>query len=406
MELQGISTRPGASEEALTQLEEHLGIALPAFYRALLKQSNGFDAPEFHVETFWGTEDIEWFSVANSNWIDLYARVGPDGDLDEEYGDLYGMLQISSGDDAVVLLNPAVKDEFGEWEAILFASWIPGAERLVNLREFLCGSFEGDFWPDGIPFGGESAGTAAGSEIKPPLFWASKSRDAYLEQLKLGNRRARLQAINALAFHRCEDDISVLAACLSDEDEAVQVSAARFLRKFEVAPAVQALVEATLTGRAVVKLEAAESLLAMQQEFSVDSLRAIGVELQGPTEIAYRASRILGQRPSLVGVEALAETLKYWVVHRGYEGLNPLGTIVADLGLQGGLALPAIKEFLEVDDSRVRLQAVAVLRFIETSEANKLLKRAEKDQEQEVRAAAQKILKGRVKSGLFGWLGN
>lgn len=406
MELQGISTRPGASEEALTRLEDHLGIALPAFYRALLKQSNGFDAPEFHVESFLGTEDIEWFSVANSNWIDLYARVGPDGDLDEEYGDLYGMLQISSGGEAVVLLNPAVKDEFGEWEAILFASWIPGAERLVNLREFLSGSFEGDFWPDSIPFGGESAGKTTGSEVKPPLFWASKSRDAYLERLKSGNRRARLQAINALAFHRCEDDIPVLVACLSDEDEAVQVSAARFLRKFEVAPAVQALVEVTLRGCSVVKMEAAESLLAMHQCFSADSLQSIGAELQGTPEFVYRGSRILGQQPRLVSAESLAGALKYWVLHHGYEGLNPLGTIVADLGLQGELALSAIKDLLTDDDSRVRLQAVAVLRFIETGTADKLLKRAEQDRDEQVRAAAQKILKGRVKPGLFGWFGH
>lgn len=50
-------------------------------------------------------------------------------------GYLETALQISEVEDAAVyLLNPKVRDETGEWETWLVATWLPGAERY---RSFL-----------------------------------------------------------------------------------------------------------------------------------------------------------------------------------------------------------------------------------------------------------------------------
>jgi hypothetical protein len=48
------------------------------------------------------------------------------------------MLEISdTGDAAILLLNPEVVSDEGEWEAWFFASWLPGAGRFRSFEELM-----------------------------------------------------------------------------------------------------------------------------------------------------------------------------------------------------------------------------------------------------------------------------
>ena len=52
-------------------------------------------------------------------------------------------IQVSDvNDGAVYLLCPTIADEHGEWEAWLFATWLPGAQRLGSWWELLRAEYE------------------------------------------------------------------------------------------------------------------------------------------------------------------------------------------------------------------------------------------------------------------------
>ncbi len=395
------STRPGASEGDLAALEKHLGVNLPPSYRSFLELSNGFDSPKYHVQSFLGTEEIEWFSVANYKWADMYG--GPDSGMEDLMGDLFGMLQISHSHEAVILLNPAAINDDGDWQAVLFASWVPGVERFDSLQEFL-----------GTSFGTSSPNVNDPSNFSPelilanldlaPHFWATKTREHYLEQIKSPSIRKRKQAINALAFHQRDEDIEAITACLVDEDESVQISAAIFLTKFSSNLAYDPLAKAIQEGPIDLKLEAAESLLAMKQKLSAQSVNSIAPALQDTTDRAYKCSRILGKVENVEAIEPLANAVRFWVTHSGYVGLNPVGTIQVDLALHREPALNAIKGLLSDEHHLVRKHGVEALARLDSMDATKLLIKASRDQNKLVRERATEILKDRKPPGFFDWL--
>lgn len=395
------SMQPGASADDLNALEMHLGTSLPPSYRSFLKASNGLDTPNYHVQSFLGTKEIEWFSVANYKWADMYG--GPESGMEDLMGDLFGMLQISQSHEAVILLNPAAINDDGDWQAVLFASWVPGVERFDSLQEFL-----------GTSFGASSPNVSDPSNFSPelilanldlaPHFWATKTREHYLEQIKSPSIRERKQAINALAFHQCVDDIAAIAACLVDEDESVQIAAAIFLSKFNSELAYDTLVKAIQEGPIDLKLEAAESLLAMKQKLSAQSVNSIAPALQDTTDRAYKCSRILGKVDNVEAIEPLANAVRFWVRHSGYVGLNPVVTIQVDLALHREPALNAIKGLLSDEHHLVRKHAVEALSRLDSMDATKLLIKASRDQNELVRKRASEILKDRKPPGFLDWL--
>jgi hypothetical protein len=399
------SKKPGASEEALSGLEQRLGMALPGSYRTFLSVANGIDTNDFEAWSLLGTEEVEWYSVANSEYIDIWTSEGDE--YSNEFVDLNGMLQISTTDDRTFLLNPAKHDSFSEWQGVVFASWIPGTERFNNLQSLLSSTFAFALNPPSPIGQPDPLADTAATKIEAPLFWATKSREEYLQQLKSSDIRQRKQAINALAFHHCNEDISSIAACLLDTDELVQTTAAFFLSRFNSEPAVNALLETINKESTNVTLTAVESLLEMQRPPSAKSINAIFEALQGTTEQAYRSSRILGKLKYPEAVEPLAGAVKYWINKRGYSGLNPVATIVVDLGLHGEPALKSIKTLLSDDSPNVRLQAVHAMRGISLPSANKLLDLASRDNDELVRSTAQKILKSRKAEGpnFLSWFG-
>ncbi|UWZ83791.1 SMI1/KNR4 family protein [Occallatibacter riparius] len=139
---------PGATETEIALAEERLGVRLPPTYRAFLAETNGFDHIGPFIYRLYKVEEIEWFRVRNQDWIEAY-QVGDDTSPEEHLANpddcvrfraayLSSCLQISEeGDSAVVLLNPEVVNDEGEWEAWFFANWNPGARRYPSFQAYI-----------------------------------------------------------------------------------------------------------------------------------------------------------------------------------------------------------------------------------------------------------------------------
>jgi hypothetical protein len=150
---------PGATEDQLTLLETRLGVRLPPSYRDFLEVSNGWRQTGTSIWRMWSTDEIDWFRVRNRSWIDAYLSPFTFDELHEElvltdeeylvygeaqdpvrYRDTYleSALEISeTGDSAIYLLNPETVTPDGEWEAWLFANWLPGAKRHRSFAELM-----------------------------------------------------------------------------------------------------------------------------------------------------------------------------------------------------------------------------------------------------------------------------
>jgi cell wall assembly regulator SMI1 len=138
----------GASEAEIASAERRLGVQLPPSYRAFLAQSNGFDHIGAFIYRLYNASEIDWFRVRNQDWIEAYQieddispeehLAAPDDCVRFRAAYLSSCLQISEeGDSAVVLLNPEVVNDEGEWETWFFANWRPGAQRFPSFRSYV-----------------------------------------------------------------------------------------------------------------------------------------------------------------------------------------------------------------------------------------------------------------------------
>lgn len=163
----------GATEAEIVKVEKRLKTKLPPSYRGFLAESNGWRNCGPFIYDLWSCSDVRWFRERNQDWIDAYTHpensgitiVYPDGQeppaprplTDKEYlvyGDkqdscrfrteyLQTALEISDvGDSAVLLLNPKIISDGGEWEAWLFANWMPGAHRYRSFWELMHGEYD------------------------------------------------------------------------------------------------------------------------------------------------------------------------------------------------------------------------------------------------------------------------
>jgi hypothetical protein len=70
--------------------------------------------------------------------IQVREKGNPDDCVRFRTAYLSSCLQISEeGDSAVVLLNPKVINDEGEWESWFFANWNPGAERFSSFSAYV-----------------------------------------------------------------------------------------------------------------------------------------------------------------------------------------------------------------------------------------------------------------------------
>ena len=148
---------PGATEQQIATLEKRIRRSLPPSYRSFLKVTNGWRNCGCFIYNLWPCSKVAWFRKRNQDWIDAYVEpweeAGATDDFsDEEYfvyddnqdsckfrmRDLQAALEISdNGDSGILLLNPNVVTSDGEWEAWMFANWLPGAKRYRSFRELM-----------------------------------------------------------------------------------------------------------------------------------------------------------------------------------------------------------------------------------------------------------------------------
>lgn len=145
---------PPASEEQIRAAEARICSRLPPSYRAFLQVSNGWrHLGHFHWK-LWSADEIDWFRVRNQQWIDAYQEpaegydevseaehrvYGPDQrDVDFRLAYLDSLLEVSErGDGVILLLNPEIVFEDGEWEAWDFGTWYPGAHRFQSFWDLM-----------------------------------------------------------------------------------------------------------------------------------------------------------------------------------------------------------------------------------------------------------------------------
>ena len=148
-----------ASEDQIVVAEARIGKKLPPSYRAFLKVTNGWRSTGGFIDKLWSAEELDWFSARNQQWIDAYnSPQYADLSVTEEEHRTYGTgqaveafrteymktaLEISDiGDSAILLLNPLVVTEDGEWEAWMLANWLPGAARYRSFWELMQAQYE------------------------------------------------------------------------------------------------------------------------------------------------------------------------------------------------------------------------------------------------------------------------
>lgn len=152
----------GATDAEISDAEVHLAARFPPSYRSFLAVSNGWQKLDDSVNRLWSTHEIELLAKKNQALIDAWlAGVAMEGEPlslpDEEYfiyGDeqdttllrneyLQTAIEIGgNSEQGLVLLNPKVIFEDGEWEAWYFASWLPGAQRYRSFRELMQDRYE------------------------------------------------------------------------------------------------------------------------------------------------------------------------------------------------------------------------------------------------------------------------
>jgi hypothetical protein len=151
----GTLMREPATANAISEAESRIGRGLPESYKRFLLASNGFLVHGLDAQDGWlrPVECIGWLHAHEPDLVsawsrseyhvpdDLYFNYGPDQDpvhLRTEY--MASTLQVSDFvDSVVILLNPEVADEHGEWEGWDFGNAYPGAYRYRSFEGLMMG---------------------------------------------------------------------------------------------------------------------------------------------------------------------------------------------------------------------------------------------------------------------------
>lgn len=148
-------SRPPATEDRIRRAEERLGVTLPPSYKAFLRESNGWVMGDIylnwvdHIDYLKNTKWNEWLveeagdlypdgRVSDERYFNYGSDQDPIADMRPEY--LPGALMISEelmDPLGFVLLNPAVVDENGEWEAWLTVGLHEGVQRFRSFGELM-----------------------------------------------------------------------------------------------------------------------------------------------------------------------------------------------------------------------------------------------------------------------------
>jgi HEAT repeat protein len=223
----------GAPEEEVAAAESRLGIELPPTYRAFLSTTNGFGPVGFFVRRLRPVEELVWLRDEDPELIAIWTEETQESELAET-------LAVSDEyDGARVLLNPAIVDENGEWEAWFFAHWVPGAERhssFWTLVEATHRSFVEQLRAER----GEPT-----PRVAPSLEIDAEDRDGLIDALRRPRAEDRVEALRGLANLRDPAAVPAVIAILlnADEDDYVRQTAARSLGQLRDTRSADALIE-------------------------------------------------------------------------------------------------------------------------------------------------------------------
>jgi len=146
-----------AAEDELRDLERRLGRNLPPSYRSFLKTTNGYVGGG-SVQRIRTALEVKPFVDDEGEWVDIWLDTAGEGTpltvaehvatrghdvVNARWQLLSEAIQVSDTyDGAVYLLCPTVADDEGEWEAWLFATWLPGAARFSSWWDLLTEEYQ------------------------------------------------------------------------------------------------------------------------------------------------------------------------------------------------------------------------------------------------------------------------
>lgn len=148
---------PPVTSEAISALEERLQLELPRSYKKILRVSNGFQLVQPTIGGLYSIDTIERLTVFDPQPIEEFVQgyqgfdeVGTRSDNDDLQCDEVqetASFRIDSLPSTIVisgeptqgyyLLNPDIIFENGEWEAWVFAHWLPGARRYPSFLDLM-----------------------------------------------------------------------------------------------------------------------------------------------------------------------------------------------------------------------------------------------------------------------------
>jgi len=253
-------------EPQLKQTEERLEIALPASYRSFLRVSNGLNGASRAVPVLRPVEALRWFGKEHRQWAGAYKSHPRVESFDKDYFNYQtvdvvdfepdhlknGLCISEVGDEAVVLLNPMVIWPDGEWEAWLFANWLPGAMRFRSFAEwarfaqaeFLAERFEHRSTGNELPTVYRDPPSKPIRRIRPVP--KKYTLPQLLKGLASSDEWTRTKAVKNMRTVRTKEAMNLLInAMKSDPSGYVQWEAAESLGKLGFAEAVDALIEAS-----------------------------------------------------------------------------------------------------------------------------------------------------------------
>lgn len=139
------------AENELRDLERRIGRNLPPSYRSFLKTTNGYVGGG-SVRRIRPAREVKPFVDDEAEWVDIWLETAGEGTslsvgehtasrgqdvVNARWQLLSDTIQVSDTDDgAVYLLCPTIVED-GEWEAWLFATWLPGAARFSSWWDLL-----------------------------------------------------------------------------------------------------------------------------------------------------------------------------------------------------------------------------------------------------------------------------
>jgi hypothetical protein len=224
---------PGASAEEIADAERRLGTTLPAGYRSFLATTNGFGPIGHFVRRLRPVGEISWLRDEDPELIRIWVEATGDDAL-------AATLVVSDDEDgARVLLNPAVVDDEGEWEAWFFAHWVPGAEVYSSLRALVEETYT-RFVEEQKAERGEPT-----PRVAPELGLAAEDLQGLVEALRLPDVNGRVAALDGLANLRDPAAAPAVIDVLQNtgEDDYVRQTAARTLGQLRNERSVTALVD-------------------------------------------------------------------------------------------------------------------------------------------------------------------